>query len=52
MMKRRPQLSCTTRTSRSTGETASHYGHLESEWSDGEGRALVNLCDSYESCNW
>ena len=31
-----------TRTSRSTGETASHYRHLEFEWSDEEGRAIVN----------
>ena len=52
MMKGRPQLSRTTRTSRSTGETASHYGHLEFERSYDEGRAFVNSCGSHESYNW
>ena len=40
------------RTTRTTGETASHYRHLECEWSYEEGRALVNSYDSYDSYNW
>ena len=41
-----------TRTSRTTGEIASRYRHLEFEWSYDEGKALVNSYDSYESYNW
>ena len=52
MMKGRPHSIRTIRLSRATGESASHYKHLEFEWSYDEGRALVNSCDSYESCNW
>ena len=52
MMKGRPQSSRSTRTSRTTGESASHYRRLEFERSYGEGRALVNSYDSYESYNW
>ena len=52
MMKGRPQSTRTTRTSCATGETASHYRHLEFEWCYDEGRALVNSCDSYELYNW
>ena len=42
----------TTRTSRATGKSASHYRHLEFECSDDECRVLVNSYDSYESYNW
>ena len=42
MMKGRPHSIRTTRTSRATGESASHYRHLEIERSYDEGRALVN----------
>ena len=52
MMKGRPQSIRTTRTSRTTGESASHYRQLEFERSYDEGRALVNSYDSYESYNW
>ena len=46
MMKGRPQSSRTTRTSRTTGESASHYRHLEFERSYDEGRALVSVLDA------
>ena len=52
VMKGRPHSSRTTRTSRATGESASHYRHLEFERIYDEGRALVNSYDSYESFNW
>ena len=52
MMKGGPQSTRMTRTSRTTGETASHYRHLEFERSYDKGRAFVNLYDSYESFNW
>ena len=52
MKKGGPQSSRTTRTSRATGESASHYRHLEFERSYDGGKALVNLYDSYESYNW
>ena len=42
MMKGGPYSTRTTRTSRSTGETASHYRYSEFEGSYDEGRALVN----------
>ena len=38
-----------TRTCHATGESTSHYRHLEFERSYDEGRALVNWYDSYES---
>ena len=52
MMKGGPCSTPTTRTSRSTSETASHYRYLEFERSYDEGGALVNWYDSYESYNW
>ena len=52
MMKGGPYSTRTTRTRRSTSETASHYRYLEFERSYDEGRALVNWYDSYESYNW
>ena len=48
----RPHPIRTTRSSCATGESASRYRHLEFERSYDEGRALVNSCNSYESCNW
>ena len=52
MMKGRPHSIRTTRTSRATGESASHYRHLEFERHYDEGKAPVNSYDSYELCNW
>ena len=52
MMKGGPYSTRTTRTSRATGETASHYQYLQFESSYDEGRALVNWYDSYKSYNW
>ena len=48
-MKGRPH---STRTTRTTGESASYYRHLEFERSYDEGKAPFNSYDSYESCNW
>ena len=48
MMKGRPHSICTTRTSRATGESASHYRHLEFERCYDEGKAPVNSYDSHK----
>ena len=52
MMKGRPYSIRTTRTSRATGESASHYRHLEFERIYDEGKVPVKSYDSYESYNW
>ena len=52
MMKGRPHSIRTTRSSRATGESASHYRHLEFEHRYDEGKAPDNSYDSYELCNW
>ena len=52
MMKGRPHSIHTTRSSRATGESASHYRHLGFERRYDEGKAPVNSHDLYESCNW
>ena len=52
MMKGGPYSTRTTRTSRSTGETASHYRDLEFDGSYDEGKAPFSSYDSFELCNW